>query len=66
LGGFTPGPGNYHPRPILPKIHENKTLPKEWIEKHKKLDNDKKKSKVPDMGTYTHHPADFETFGKLE
>lgn len=37
LSNANPGPGNYCPYPILPKIKENRTQPKDWIEKHKNL-----------------------------
>jgi len=33
LSNTIPGPGNYNPRHLLPKIHENKMKPEDWKKK---------------------------------
>lgn len=39
--------------------------PADWIKKDKELDEAfKKKKQFPDIGTYKHHPSDYDTFGK--
>jgi hypothetical protein len=48
----------------MPKLKQNTTKPEFWITKHKKMAEDSKKTKLPDIGTYKHHPADYDTFGK--
>jgi len=59
-----PGPGNYNPRPIQPKIKDAKLKPEDWRKKHKD-ESSKPKPKVPDMGSYTPSPANYATFDKI-
>ena len=49
----------------MPKIKENKTKPKEWIEKHKKEGTKNKVNKDPNVFTYNVHPVEYDTFGKM-
>jgi hypothetical protein len=35
------------------------TKPEFWIKKHKELDGKKKKSTLPDIGTYNNHPVHY-------
>ncbi|EGR31167.1 hypothetical protein IMG5_116380 [Ichthyophthirius multifiliis] len=67
IGDLLPGPGNYNPRPILPKIKINNTKPEQWRQKHKELEQKKqKKYNTPDMGTYKYnYPSTYDTFGKI-
>jgi len=59
-----PGPGNYNPRPIQPKIKDAKLKPEDWRKKHKE-EGAKKKGAGPDMGSYTPAPANYATFDKI-
>jgi len=62
LSNSIPGPGNYNPRQIQPKIKPNKMAPEDWKKKHAGKRN--VKSANPDMGSYNPFPVDLQTFGK--
>lgn len=65
MANTSPGPGNYNPRPILPKLHKDAMDPQKWINLHKEWAKRSGKSKSPDMGTYKmNFPLDYDTFGK--
>ncbi|KAL4507088.1 hypothetical protein ABPG72_001881 [Tetrahymena utriculariae] len=66
LSSTLPGPGNYNPRPILPKIHKDNMSPDKWIAFHKAKLSKTAKSNLPDVGTYKmNYPLDYSTFGKM-
>jgi len=59
-----PGPGNYNPRQIQPKLKETKMKPEDWKKKHGEQQKKVKKSTFPDMGSFNPHPVAFKTFSK--
>ncbi|EGR33008.1 hypothetical protein IMG5_063790 [Ichthyophthirius multifiliis] len=62
----TPGPGNYNPRGILPKLKVNMKKPQDFINLHKEQTKKGKLSNLPDVGTYKFNfPLDYDTFGKM-
>jgi hypothetical protein len=65
VASFTPGPGNYNPRQIQPKLKEVKMKPEDWKKKHNEQRSKSAKSSFPDVGTYNHMPVAYKTFGKL-
>jgi len=64
ISTMVPGPGNYNPREIMPKIKETKLKPEDWKKKHAENQKKGKKSTYPDMGTYNSQPVEYKTFGK--
>jgi hypothetical protein len=64
LSEKVPGPGNYNPREIMPKIKEVKLKPEDWKKKHGEDAKKNKKSTFPDVGTFNPHPVAFKTFSK--
>jgi len=61
LSNTVPGPGNYNPRDIQPKLKETRMKPEDWKKKHSEK---RAKSAFPDIGTYNPYPAHIKTFGK--
>jgi hypothetical protein len=67
LSEGVPGAGNYCPHPISPKVKENKTDYKFWVDKHKK-EHDKffqRDSVKPASGTYSPMNVTLTTFDRL-
>jgi len=65
VGEKIPGPGNYNPREIQPKLQETKMKPEDWKKKHADQRSKSSKSALPDVGTFHPFPVAYKTFGKL-
>jgi len=64
ISSTIPGPGNYNPREIQPKLKETKLKPDDWKKKHGEESKKGKKTTFPDVGTYNPHAMTFKTFSK--